>query len=38
LPEEIAGFRIDFLLYIYLAVGTAGILVWRKLVSEKSGS
>ncbi len=34
-PQEIGRFRIDFLLYIYLAAGTAGVLAWRRLVLGK---
>jgi len=34
-PQEIGRFRIDFLLYIYLAAGTVGVLAWRKLIPGK---
>jgi SSS family solute:Na+ symporter len=30
IPQELGGMRIDFLLYLYLAAGTLGILVGRK--------
>lgn len=35
IPQQIGDFRIDFLLYIYLAAGSLGIIIWRKLVSKK---
>jgi len=38
LPQQIGSFRIDFLLYIYLAAGTTGILAWRWIASQKMKS
>jgi SSS family solute:Na+ symporter len=35
IPEQIAGYRIDFLLYIYLAAGTIGVLIWKQLGLKK---
>jgi SSS family solute:Na+ symporter len=29
-PQEIAGVRLDFLLYIYLALGSLGFILFRK--------
>jgi SSS family solute:Na+ symporter len=37
LPQELGGMRIDFLLYIYLACVTLGILLIR-IASRKSGN
>lgn len=38
IPQELGGMRIDFLLYIYLALGTVGVLAVRRLVSKGSKS
>jgi SSS family solute:Na+ symporter len=35
IPVEVGGLRIDFLLYIYLAAGTLGILAWKRFMSKK---
>jgi SSS family solute:Na+ symporter len=35
IPQEVGRFRIDFLLYVYLAAVTIGVLGWRKLVTVK---
>jgi SSS family solute:Na+ symporter len=35
LPQEVGRFRIDFLLYLYLAAGTAGVLVWKRLINNR---
>ncbi len=32
IPQEVGRFRVDFLLYLYLAAGTAGVMVWRKVI------
>ena len=36
IPQSIGAFRLDFLLYIYLAVGIAGILLIRFIQNRKS--
>lgn len=34
IPQEVGRFRIDFLLYLYLAAGTAGVMVWRSVMKN----
>jgi solute:Na+ symporter, SSS family len=34
IPQEISGLRVDFLLYIYLAVGSLGVIAWKFLSSK----
>ena len=38
IPQEIGGMRIDFLLYIYLAAGTLGVLLAQYLGVKNAGS
>ncbi len=35
IPQEVGSFRIDFLLYIYLAVGTTGVMIYRRVMEKR---